>query len=602
MNLLFMQGGSFAAAGGCVFSWLDALRPGGGMLRPTVFCAPSPAGRSVFMSKLLLEANHIAISYGDRKVLDVDGLRVYDGERVALIGENGAGKSTLLAILAGEIQPDAGTVRRYGPVALIRQSGEARRDASVDIAAQFRAPEARDGLSGGEQTRRRIAGALTENAPLLLADEPTTDLDAAGIERLRQRLAGHDGALILVSHDRALLTALCTRVLHLEGGRLTDFPGGYAEYQAELARRRAHQQFEYDQYRAEKARLKAMAQKKAEWAASVKKAPKRMGNSEARLHTREYTNAVLRQSAAKRIIENRLERLEAVDRPRDLPEIRMALGVAHPIAAKVALTARCKQLQAGGRTLLSGATLTLPTGSRTALMGDNGSGKTTLLRALRGEPSPGTRFVGAVQPNPAARVGWFDQDHARTLEFDRSALENAMADSALDMSTTRTVLARLNLRGDDVFKPVRVLSGGERAKVALAKLLLSDANLLILDEPTNHLDLFAMEALESLLSGYGGTLLFVSHDRAFVSAVATRIATIAGGKLATFEGTLSDMEGETTRDRDAEALRLQITALEMRMAALVARMSAPKKGDRPEALANEYDVIAAEVRKLKEMG
>lgn len=554
------------------------------------------------MPKLLIEANHITKTYGDQAVLDIDSLRLYEGERVALIGENGAGKSTLLSILAGELEPDSGQVHRYAPVSVVHQSGEARLDAGPRLAARFHAPEARDGLSGGEQTRRRIAAALSSDAPLLLADEPTTDLDAGGVAQLRQALSQRSGALLLISHDRSLLNALCGRVLHLEDGRLTDFPGSYDEYQKELARRRERQQFEYDQYRAERSRLKAMAQKKAEWAASVKKAPKRMGNSEARLHTREYTNAVLRQSQAKRIVEDRMDRLEVKQRPRDLPDIRMTLGVAHPIAARTALSARCKRLSAGERRLLSGASLELPTGSRTALMGENGSGKTTLLRSLRGEPSPGTVFDGTIRLNPGARIGWFDQDHARKLCFDDTALKNAMADSSLPEATARTVLARLGLRGDSVFKPVRVLSGGERTKVALAKLLLSDVNLLLMDEPTNHLDLFTLQALEGLLSGYGGTLLFVSHDRDFVSAVASRILTIEGGDLRTFEGTLSQQEAEFRRDRSAEALQLEISALEMRMAALSARLSAPKKGDSPDLLNAEYDALAAQLRALKQNG
>jgi len=551
------------------------------------------------MSRILLEANHISKSYGEQVVLNVDQLHIYDGERVALVGENGAGKSTLLAILAGELAPDGGTVRRYAPTALIRQSGDTRLEANARLASEFQVPDAREGLSGGEQTRRRIAGALSSDAPLLLADEPTTDLDAPGIARLQKRLASHTGALVLVSHDRALLQALCNRVLCLEGGRLTDFPGGYADWQAEQARQRERRQFEYDQYRAEQARLRSAMQKKAEWAASVRKAPKRMGNSEARLHTHEYTNAVLAQSHARKVLEGRMARLEKKERPRDQPDIRMALGVAHPIAAKTALAVRCKQLTAGGRTLLAGSEFTLPTGTRTALLGENGCGKTTLLRALAGSPSPGTRFTGAVRLNPEARVGFFDQDHAKALRFDDTALENARSDSPHPEATARTVLARLNLRGDSVFKPVRVLSGGERAKVALAKLLLSDSNLLILDEPTNHLDLFTMQALEALLAGYGGTLLFVSHDRAFVRAVATRVLTFDKGRVSTFEGTLDEMEADASRDRAAEAARLQISALEMRLAALAGRMAAPRKGDNPQALAKEYDALAKELRTLK---
>ena len=551
------------------------------------------------MPGILLELSHIRKSFGEQNVLDIDQIRIYDGERIALIGENGAGKSTLLSILAGETQPDAGFVRRHCPIAFLHQTGDARADGTAQMIKQFRAPEHREGLSGGEMTRRRITQALSADAPLLLADEPTTDLDAAGIARLKQFLLAYKGALLLVSHDRALLDALCTRVLHLEGGKISDFPGTYTDYQAELKRQREYQQFEYDQYRAEKARLKALAQQKAEWAASVKKAPKRMGNSEARLHTREYTNAVLRQSAAKKQVQDRLDRLEKKERPSQAPDINMTLGVTHPIGARTILSVRCDSLEAGGRLLFADSRFTLPTGSKTALMGDNGCGKTTLLRTIWGSASPGTVFRGDIQVNPGARLGCFDQDHARMLALNDTALENVMKASQHPESVARTVLARLNLRGDNVFKPVRVLSGGERAKIALARLLLSDINLLILDEPTNHLDLFTLEALEELLSGYGGTLLFVSHDRAFVKAVAGRIIRTESGRLITFEGNLEQMEADHRCDRGGEAKQMEITTLEMRLAALAARMAAPKKGDRPEQLNAEYEELAAKVRELK---
>ena len=551
------------------------------------------------MSKLLLEAVHIQKNYADRLVLDVDRLCIYDGERIALIGENGAGKSTLLSILAGETEPDSGHVRRGAPLAFIRQSGETRTDGSARVRSQFRAPEDREGLSGGEMTRRRLSAALSENAPLLLADEPTTDLDAEGVERLRQFLSSYPGALVLVSHDRSLLNALCTRVLHLEDGRLTDFPGTYAEYRAEQRRRREFQQFEYDRYRAEKARLKALAQQKAEWAASVKKAPSRMGNSEARLHTREYTNAVLRQSAAKKTVQDRLDRLEKKERPREDPDIRMAFGAARPIEARTAMSVSCVSLQAGDRLLISDSGFTLPTSSKTALTGENGTGKTTLLRTLRGAEQKAVRFTGDIRINPGAKIGYFDQDHARMLDPDSAALANVMRSSQFPESTARTVLARLGLRGDAVFKPVRVLSGGERAKIALAGLLLSDVNLLLLDEPTNHLDLFTMEALEELLRNYAGTLLFVSHDRAFVSSVADRILTVSGGSISAFEGTLEQMEKEARRSRGAEKEELDILTLEMRLAALAARMASPRRGDRPDQLNAEYEALAKQIRERK---
>ena len=551
------------------------------------------------MPNLLLEANHIKKTYGERLVLDVEQIKIYDGERIALIGENGAGKSTLLSVLAGEEEADQGSVRHYSPLSYVHQSGEARFDGSARLISELRAPGRREGLSGGEMTRRRISEALSGDTPLLLADEPTTDLDAGGVELLTKLLIDYRGAIVLVSHDRSLLNKLCNRVLHLEDGKITDFPGTYEEYREELRRQREFQQFEYDRYRAERARLKAMAQQKAEWAASVKKAPKRMGNSEARLHTHEYTNAVLKQSAAKKTVQDRLERLEKKERPRDLPDIRMTLGVTHKLEAKVALTLRCEHLAAGGRTLVDGAGFTLPAGSKTALMGDNGSGKTTLLRILRGEIPRGIAFRGDVRLNPGVRMGWFDQDHAKSLDLDATVLENAMAASRLPESTARTVIARLNIRGDDVFKPVRVLSGGERAKTALAKLLLSDINLLILDEPTNHLDIFTMESLEQVLKEYGGTVLFVSHDVSFVSAVATRVLSISSMGISTFEGTFAQRTAEAARDRNAEALQLEISSVQMRLAALAQRLSAPQKGDRPDALNAEYEALSEQLRKLK---
>ncbi len=552
------------------------------------------------MQRTLIEAAGLVVRYGGQTVLDIDRLVIHDGDRIGLIGENGAGKSTLLGVLSGAIKPDAGTVLRLCPVAVIRQQGGTDTAITGQARSEFHTREDRAGLSGGELTRRRIAGALSQDAPLLMADEPTTDLDAEGVARLRERLAARRGALLLVSHDRSLLNALCERIWQLEDGRITEFPGNYDDWQRELERRREYAQFEYDQYRAEASRLKAAAQRQAEWASSVRKAPKRMGNSEARLHTRAYTDSVLGLSHARQKLQGRLERLEVKQRPRDLPDIRMALGAGSPIQAKTALSLRCKRLAAGGMTLLHEARLALPTGSRTALMGPNGCGKTTLLRAIAGRTDPAVDFVGEVRQNPGARVGVFDQDHARLLDTDKTALQNAMAASCLPESVARTVLARLNLPGDQVFKPVSVLSGGERAKVALARLMLGDFNLLVLDEPTNHLDVFTLRALQELLTGYAGTLLFVSHDRAFAEAVATRLVCFEDACLRTFEGTLTQYDAERTRDRDAEARRLEITALEMRMAALAARMSAPKKGDSPEKLNAEYDELAEALRQLKQ--
>ena len=562
------------------------------------------------MARILLEAAKLRHGYGMRQVLAIDALKVYDGERIGLIGENGAGKSTLLSILDGTLTPDEGTVRRSCSIAVIRQMGDADAEADGRLRSEFDAQARREGLSGGERTWRRIAAALSEASQLLLADEPTTDLDAQGVEQLRKELEAYPGAMVLVSHDRGLLDALCTRIWHLEDGKLTDFPGNYTEYRAELERKRAFQQFEYDQYRGEQARLRASIQGTYERQSQMKKTPTRMGNSEARLHKMDSRQISGQLHKARKQLESRLGQLEVKERPREDVAIRMALGANRPVAAKTALELRYLTLKIDGRTLLSNASLTVPTGSRTALLGPNGCGKTTLMRAIAakaaseeelcgGFDGEAPKAGGSVRINPAVRIGWFDQTHEHTLDPERSALENVMRDSPHPESDVRTVLARLSLRGDDVFKPVKVLSGGERGRVALAKLLLSDANLLLLDEPTNHLDVFTLEALQEMLSDYQGTVLFVSHDSAFCDAIATRSAQFDGEKLVVFEGTQAQKREREGADRDAEALQLEISVLQMRMATLAGRMAAQKKGDDPETLNEEYLTLARQMNALR---
>ncbi len=537
------------------------------------------------MRKMLLAAEGIKVRFGPRTILNIDRLELYDGDRIGLVGENGAGKTTLISVLSGAMTPDEGAVRSLAPVAVIRQDARGEPGpASAEYKSRFRAPEAGENLSGGEETRRRIAAALSKGARVLLADEPTSDLDEEGIRLLTGALDAFDGALILVSHDRALLDDVVHVVAELENGALTLYPGNYSAYRAERERRRAFERFEYDQYRAEQARLRKSAQQKVERASQVH-LPSRMGNSEARLHKRAVSASQKRHHQARKALESRLEKLPEVRRPREDPEIRMEIGAAG-IVSRVAAEARGLTLRAGEKILLRGADFRVPTFSRTALLGPNGCGKTTLIRALlAGE---------GVTVSPGVRVGTLDQD-MRALEDAKSALENAMSASVQPESAVRTMLARLGIRGDAALKPAGSLSGGERVKVMLTRLMASDANFLVLDEPTNHLDVFSLEALGDVLADYGGTLLFVSHDRRFVEQVATRLVRFENGRIHSFEGTMAEWSARKNAPGIGAPDR---TILEMRMAELSARLSKPKKGDNPEELNRQYDEIARQWREL----
>lgn len=544
---------------------------------------------------LLLQAVNICKEFGDQKILDIGRLEIESGRRLALVGGNGAGKSTLLKILAGELMPDAGRIDRFGSVRLVAQFGTGESDDSRgDAGRRFHAQALREGLSGGEMTRRRISQALDAQPELLLLDEPTSDLDAGGVLELQKQLLAYRGTILVVSHDKAFLDALCEEVIELEAGELAHYPGSYSAYEAEKARRRAYQQFEYDQYRREKARLTMAIAEKEGHAKSVLKLPKRMGNSEARLHRRSATEIEEKLHKTAKAMRSRLEQLEEKERPREIPQIRIRLGAAEGIVSKRAVEGRHVTLKVPGRELLRNASFFLPTGSRTALMGENGCGKTTLIKAIMaGEAN--------IRVSPGVHIGYFSQEHESTLDMEKTVLENAMSISIHDQSAVRTVLANLNIRAEDVEKPVGVLSGGERVKVSLARLLVSDANCLILDEPTNHLDLISMQAFKKTLSLYAGTLLIVSHDRDAVRQIASRILTMNNGKLSTFEGTLDQLEAAQSAPQKEEADRqIQKEALRMRMAQIDAQLLDRRlKEEEKERLEKEYFETAGLLRELE---
>ena len=547
---------------------------------------------------LLLSAKHLHVFFGVRTLFQIDSLSIYDYDRIGLVGENGAGKSTLLSVLYGDRAPDEGVIQRFAQAAVVRQFGEAERIDRIDmdgsIQARLHAKTAvHEGMSGGEMERLRIAHALSTRAPLLFADEPTTNLDFEGIAQARESLAGHPGALLLISHDRRLLDELCTTIWELEDGKLHIFPGNYRQYKAQKALDAAYQQFEYDQYRSEQAKLRTSIANLSQASGNIKKAPSRMGNSEARLHKRgKGASAKKSLDKAAASLQSRLDQLDVKERPRKEAQIKMGLQSHQGIRSAFALRAEHLSLDAGGRMLLADASFDIPTGKRTVLVGANGAGKTTLLRAIYHQQA-------GVRMSPGVKFGWFGQETLDTLSPHQTLLENVMETSVLTVHETRTLLARVGLKAADMEKPAAILSGGERAKAVLVRLMAGDATVLLMDEPANHLDLYALEALEQMLCAYEGTLLLVSHDRHMIDSIAQRLLLFENGTLLTHEGNLSSYEERKARSKESDQ-QMEEDILRMRMSALAARMSAPQKGDRPETLLAQFDMLAAQLRALQQ--
>ncbi|MBT2261414.1 ribosomal protection-like ABC-F family protein [Bacillus safensis] len=462
---------------------------------------------------MLLKANQLKVFRKDRLLFDIEELAIHQGDRIGLVGTNGSGKTTLLHVLAGQETPDSGTVAATAVCTLLPQlkQGDGRQ-------------------SGGEMTQTYIERALSRPSALLLADEPTTHLDTEHIEWLEDKLRHHyQGALIVVSHDRAFLDAICTEIWELDHGKLHHYRGNYTHFaqQKELAHR---QQVEaYEAYTQKKKQLEHALEKKKKKADKATKPSQKVKSSGPKIAKPYYANKQKKLEKTAKSIETRMEKLEKVEKVKDIQPIQMTQHTMKEVASRTILRVKNVDGKAGGKVLWKQANVEVRGGDKVAIIGKNGSGKTTFLRMLvNGHPG--------VTRSEAVKLAYFRQDLSG-LKADESILQNALKEAVQDETVVRTVLARLGFRGDDVHKPVEVLSGGERVKTMLASLLVSDANVLMLDEPTNFLDLAAVEALEGLLKDYPGTVVFVSHDRRLIEEVATRIFHIHEERIEAFDGT-----------------------------------------------------------------
>ncbi|MFF5215354.1 ABC-F family ATP-binding cassette domain-containing protein [Micromonospora sp. NPDC000442] len=529
------------------------------------------------MSATLI-ARDLAAGHGERTLFTGLDLVVAPGDVVGLVGANGAGKSTLLRTLAGLLPVDAGSVsvsppgasvghlpqepeRRPGETVrafLARRTGVTGAQSALDAATAALtagAPGADDAyavaleswlglggadlderaeevagelglavdldqemtsLSGGQAARAGLASLLLSRYDIFLLDEPTNDLDLAGLDRLENFVTGLRAGTVLVSHDREFLARTVTSVLELDlhQQQVNHFGGGYAAYleEREVARRQARADFE--EYADTRAGLQARARTQRAWMEKGVRNARRKATDNDKIGRKFRSEASEKQAAKARQTERLIERLEVVEEPRKEWELRMEIAAA-PRAGAVVATLRDAVVRRGDFTL-GPVNLQIDWADRVAVTGANGSGKSTLLAALLGRLP---LDAGQAALGPGVVVGEVDQ--ARGLFLGDAPLLDAFRAAVPDMSPAdaRTLLAKFGLRAQHVLRPAATLSPGERTRAALALLQGRGVNLLVLDEPTNHLDLPAIEQLESALASFPGTLLLVTHDRRMLEAV-----------------------------------------------------------------------------------
>ena len=524
---------------------------------------------------MILACSSICKAFGGDEILKNVSFHIEEHEKAAIVGINGAGKSTLLKIIVGELPADSGEVviskgKTLGYLAqdqdllshrtiydemveakrpviemeqTLRQLEEDMKTASGEDLENKMASYSRlshqfelingyawkseivgvlkglgfseddfqkqiSTLSGGQKTRVSLGKLLLLNPDIILLDEPTNHLDMSSIAWLETYLLNYKGSVIIVAHDRYFLDRIVSKVIELDGGKSTVYPGNYSSYSEKRAQMRAIQMKAYLNQQQEIRHQEEVIEKLRSFnrEKSIKRAESR---------------------------EKMLNKIEVLEKPReinDAMDIRLEPNV---LSGNDVLTVHDLGKSFGPLHLFSHVDFEIKRGERVAIIGDNGTGKTTILKIINGlvEPDSGELVLGS-----KVHIGYYDQDH-QILHNEKTLFEE-ISDAYPGMTNTqiRNTLAAFLFTGDDAFKRIGDLSGGERGRVSLAKLMLSEANFLILDEPTNHLDITSKEILENALCSYTGTVLYVSHDRYFINKTATRILDLKNGKLINYIG------------------------------------------------------------------
>ncbi len=479
--------------------------------------------------KQLISAENIRVSFGEQDVLDFDKFKVYEGDKIGLVGVNGAGKTTLLRVLSGELEPTKGKVAISCEPFYFRQFDEkwdayeldGREVNLMGVREQIWQAE----VSGGENTRIRLAQMFGSQKAVAFLDEPSANLDARGIEFLAKRLQEME-SFVLVSHDRALMNQVCNQIVEISFGRLKCFDGNYDTYKALKEEQLTRQWKEYDQYTSEKKRLERVYYEKKVKAQKIESRPHNIAVNDARTRnffaTRKIEDKARSMERSASNVMRRIEHMEVKAKPKELPKMRPDFRLTNPPRNPIVIRGEHISFDYDGNRVYEDASFVIKNKSKTAILGDNGAGKTTLLNMIIN--------CNQIYVVPDAKIGYVRQNLSN-MDLDRTVLENVMNVSIQKQEIARTILARLLLSERDMKKRVRDLSGGERMKLAFAMMLVSDVNMLILDEPTNFMDVPSIEVLEELLQEYEGTVVFVSHDEEFVKQIATDRLHVQDGRI-----------------------------------------------------------------------
>ncbi|HEL2737600.1 TPA: ABC-F family ATP-binding cassette domain-containing protein [Streptococcus suis] len=429
------------------------------------------------------------------------------GQKVGLVGNNGVGKSTFLKILLGLDRDFAGQIEVKADWAYVPQLQE------------------RSSLSGGEQVWKSIQEAFAQRPQLLIMDEPTANLDQEHQEKLIKQIKRYRGSLLVVSHDRHFLNQIASQIWHLEEGKVQVYLGNYEAFVESRRARREGQQDAYEAYQKKVAQLKKAQHERQAKAQKMGKRKKGVSSSEWKVNAMmgSYDSQAKSMAKTAKHLEKRIERLDKVEQPRKERWVKMEAKGALDTGLHSLFRLQAGQLWIEETYLFDFPQLGMTFGDKLALVGSNGTGKTSFVRKLISKELEGYY-------NPKLRIAYFSQD-LTSLNEEETAFMNASSTSLQDRVTVLNLLGMLGLSYDKAQQKVANLSGGERVRLSLAKVLLTDANLLILDEPTNFLDLTAIEALERFLTEYLGSVLVISHDQDFVDKVARSKWWIKDGSL-----------------------------------------------------------------------